>query len=155
MNHATKPPPQPPLVPSLPLPATRLLPHRGRMLLVEELTAYDETSGRGRIRAKKLTESHFARPNGFLEEVVMIEMLAQAYACIRGFEDLKTGREIGPGFLVGIRHWQLRKQATSDAELQVEIATTTVIGDFFLAAGKVLDQAGKPLAEGELKLWTP
>jgi predicted hotdog family 3-hydroxylacyl-ACP dehydratase len=139
---------------TLPAPAITLLPHRGAMLLVEELVWFDAETGRGRVRARGLEDSIFADRNGHLEKVVLIEMLAQAYACVRGFEDLKAGREIGPGFLVGVRRWQSKEQVNAGDELVVEISTTAVIGDFYLAEGRVLRDE-KTVAEGELKLWTP
>ena len=138
----------------IPTPAINLLPHRGTMLLVDELVDFHAASGRGRVRARDLNESPFVARDGFLEEVVLIEMLAQAYACVRGYEDLKAGRPIGPGFLVGIRRWHRQTKATTKDKLIIEIATTAVIGDFFLAEGKVFTSENL-VAGGELKLWAP
>ncbi len=138
----------------IPIPAINLLPHRGSMLLVEELVDFHAASGRGRVRARDLDKSLFVTRDGFLEEVVLIEMLAQAFACVRGYEDLKAGRPVGPGFLVGIRRWRRQAMAIAKDRFMIEIATTAVVGDFFLAEGTVCASENL-VAKGELKLWAP
>jgi predicted hotdog family 3-hydroxylacyl-ACP dehydratase len=143
----------------LPLPASELIPHRETMLLVESLLAFDQVSGAGTIAAGIKFDSTFtaASENGDglqLEEVVLLEMMAQAYACLRGYEDRLAGRPPGLGFLVGVRHFSCCRPVAVDEEVVIEVATKIQIDTFFIADA-VVKVALETVAEAELKIWLP
>ena len=143
----------------LPVPACELLPHRETMLLVDELHSYDRVQGLGLILAEAKPDTIFcdstAEPEGgFLEEVVVLEMMAQAYACLRGYEDRLSGSEPSLGFLVGVRHFNSWRRVGTGEALTIEVATTIQIGEFYIADA-VVKVVSEPVAEAELKLWVP
>ena len=143
----------------LPLPASELLPHREAMLLVDELHFYDRVKSSGLILATARPDTIFTNnaggiEDGFLEEVVVLEMMAQAYACLRGYEDRLGGSDPSLGFLVGVRHFNSLRRVEVCEALSITVVTTTQIGEFFIAAAAVRVAAEK-VAEAELKLWVP
>jgi predicted hotdog family 3-hydroxylacyl-ACP dehydratase len=140
---------------TLPLPAAELIPHRQTMLLVDKLIAYDRSNGSGCIQAGAKDGSIFCdRAGKFLEEVVVLEMMAQAYACLRGYEERLAGCQPTLGFLVGVRHFNLQHRVEVSADLTIEVATKIQVDDFFLADAAVLVAAEK-IATAELKIWVP
>ncbi len=143
----------------LPLPAHDLIPHRKTMLLIETLLSYDQEVGAGIILGGTKSGSLFACEDekgegALVEAVVLLEMMAQAYACLRGYEDRLAGRPPGMGFLVGVRHFNCYRQVGVSEEVTIKVATTTVVGDFFIAQAVVEVNLDK-VAEAELKLWLP
>ncbi len=144
---------------NLPLSAIELIPHRSTMLLIDKLLSYDKAQGSGCILAAGREESLFCAPESagegrFLEEVVVLEMMAQAYACLRGYEDRLQGCQPSLGFLVGVRHFNLRRRVKVCEEVIIQVATTIQLDDFFIADAVAMVAAEK-VATGELKIWLP
>ena len=143
----------------LPWPAHDLIPHRKTMLLIDTLLAYDQGTGVGTILGGSKSGLVFAVEDekgeeALLEEVVLLEMMAQAYACLRGYEDRLAGRPPGMGFLVGVRHFNCHRRVGISEEVMIEVATTTQVDAFFLAQA-VVKVAHATVAEAELKIWLP
>ncbi len=139
----------------LPLPAAELIPHRQTMLLVDKLLTYDRSQGSGSILAGAETETIFCdRAGKFLEEVVVLEMMAQAYACLRGYEDRLKGCQSSLGFLVGVRHFNLWRRIKISEELIIKVATSIQMDGFFMADALVMVDT-EEVAVAELKLWVP
>ncbi|MEA3333476.1 MAG: hypothetical protein U9Q58_07760 [Pseudomonadota bacterium] len=143
----------------LPLPAHDLLPHRKTMLLIEALLAYDQGSGVGTILGGTKSGSVFAVEDekdegALLEEVVLLEMTAQAYACLRGYEDRLAGLPPSMGFLVGVRHLVCHRRVGLSEEVTIEVASTAQVETFFLAEA-VVKVAHERVAEAEFKIWLP
>jgi len=144
---------------TLPLPASELIPHRKTMLLVEKLLSYNPLVGAGTVLAGTKSGSVFVggdeKGEGALfEEVVLLEMMAQAYACLRGYEDRLAGRPSGMGFLVGVRRFNCYRRVGVSEEIKIEVATTNQINTFFIA-GAVVKVSFETVAEAELKIWLP
>ena len=144
---------------TLPLAASVLIPHRKTMLLVDKLLAYDATLGAGTVLAGSRLDTAFAvgaekGEGALLEEVVLLEMMAQAYACLRGYEDRLAGRTPGLGFLVGVRHFHLHRQTGMNEKVMVEVTTTVQVDAFFMAEA-IVKVALETVAEAELKIWVP
>ena len=143
----------------LPLPAQDLIPHRKTMLLIKALLAYDPEAGAGIILGGTKAGSVFAVEDekgerALLEEVVLLEMMAQAYACLRGYEDQLAGRPPSMGFLVGVRRLVCHRRVGVSEEVTIKVATTAQVETFFLAEA-VVKVAHEIVAEAELKIWLP
>ena len=115
--------------------------------------------GSGTIYGGSKSDSVFAidgekGKEDLVEEVVLFEMMAQAYACLRGYEDRLAGRPPGMGFLVGVRHFNCCRQVSVSEEVMIKVRTTTVVGDFFIAQAEV-EVNLEMVAEAELKIWLP
>ncbi len=143
----------------LPVPAQDLIPHRKAMLLIDTLLAYDREVGVGTILGGSKSGSVFAvedakEVGSVVEEVVLLEMMAQAYACLRGYEDRLAGRPPGMGFLVGVRHFVCHRRVGVSEEVVINVATTVQIESFFLAEATV-KVVHETVAQAELKIWLP
>ena len=78
-----------------------LLPHRGRMLLLDELLSeHDEKSV---VCRTTLREDFLFARNGRVDAVVSVELIAQALGACVGLADRRKGRLPRIGFLVGVR----------------------------------------------------
>lgn len=137
---------------TLPIPAETLIPHRSPMRLVDELVAWREEGGE--VTARVAAGSPFATDDGRLEAVALVELLAQAYATLHGYEDRCQGRPPQMGFLVGSRSVRIEQEARVGDELRIAIRTVAELEGFALAEGEV--RRGEELiAAGALKLWIP
>ena len=136
---------------TLPLSAEKLIPHRPPMLLVDRLTSCDE-SGSGVVEACLGADCVLAGPQGRLDEVALVELIAQSYATIKGYDDLLKGKPVQEGFLVGIRKLQLTGKARAGDRLTVEIRTVGSFEGFAVVEGQVLCN-GAAIASGTIKLW--
>lgn len=141
---------------NLPCPAIDLIPHRPPMLLVDSLLSCspEGESGRVVVTAARVAAVFRCDDGETLDELVLPEMTAQAYACLRGWQDRLAGKKPGPGFLVGIRRFVCYRRPGCHEDLLVEVATTARIEDFYMVSGRVMAEK-EILAEGELKLWVP
>lgn len=87
------------------LPIEEIVPHRGRMRLVDTFDGNDELKrGVTRTVAREtwpLCDGSCVSPS------VMIELVAQATAAMAGWEDFKQGKRVGFGYLVGIKQARL------------------------------------------------
>ncbi len=88
-----------------PVPAlARLVPHRGAMLLLDEVVSGDEQSIVCRVTPR--ADSLFAR-DGHVAAVVAVEYMAQACAAWLGWQALRRGEPPSGGWLVGLREVEL------------------------------------------------
>jgi len=144
---------------SLPLAASELIPHRQTMLLVDELLVYDSKVGAGTVHAGSRLDTVFVvgdekGEGALIEEVVLLEMMAQSYACLRGYEDRLAGRAPSLGFLVGVRRFHCHRPIFFGEEFTVKVVTKVQLDSFFIAEA-VVEAAFESVAEAELKIWLP
>lgn len=86
---------------TLPMEAEKLVPHRLPMRLIDRLMEADGKNGM--VEACVSADSPLVSLDGELEEVALIELMAQSYAAIKGYSDLACGKPIKQGFLVGVK----------------------------------------------------
>ncbi|MBN2644652.1 MAG: hypothetical protein JXR59_04165 [Desulfuromonadaceae bacterium] len=136
----------------LPMPAIELLPHRPPMLLIDELLECQPTSGR--VTARFDANSLFADRGGQIEPVVMVELLAQAWAAVKGWQDRSQGLPVRQGYLVGGRSVTVYQAPRIGESLSIVVELAGEIDGFAVIDGQIV--CGKnTLAEGSLKLWIP
>ncbi|MFO7766666.1 MAG: hypothetical protein R6V33_09560 [Pelovirga sp.] len=135
---------------SLPLAAEELVPHRHPMLLVDRLIAVDGKNGT--IAASVGSDSPLVDAGGRLEDVALIEIMAQSYATLKGYLDRRDRRPVRQGFLVGIKKVVRHASVQAGELLQVHIRTIVEIDDFAVAEGEIrrLDEV---IAQGDIKVW--
>lgn len=135
---------------TLPLDAEQLVPHRLPMRLVDCLL---EVQGKnGSVEALVAQECPLVSADGRLEDAALTELLAQAYAAIKGYCDLVGGQPVKQGFLVGIKKVTWLKSAMAGDCLRIDIRTLAELGDFAVAEGEVWC-GDAMLAHGEIKVW--
>ena len=137
---------------SLPVGAERLVPHRRPMRMVDLLVAF--RPGYGVAEAVVSPENPLAAPDGALEPEALIELMAQGYAALKGYDDLLHHRPVRRGFLVGIQSLRVAGTARVGDRLRIVVETVKALEPFYVAAGEVTkDRVG--IASATLKLWTP
>ena len=135
---------------SLPLAAEELVPHRPPMRLVERLTAVDGKNGI--IEARVGRDSLLTDADGMLEDVALVEMIAQAYATLKGYLDRRDQLPVRQGFLVGIKKFVCHASVQADELLQVHIRSVAELDDFAIAEGEIR-RGGELIAAGDVKVW--
>lgn len=120
------------------------------MRLVDTLLACED--GSGEAEACIPEHSLLAGGDGEIDEAALIELIAQAYAAVKGYDDLIRGKPPGKGFLVGMRRLSITGTARAGDRLRVSIKTVGVFANFAVVEGAVV-RGEDTLASGTLKLW--
>ena len=90
---------------TLPVSASTLVPHRPPILFVDRLS--ELTDDEAVVEARMAKENPLADEQGRLDPLVTLELMAQAYAAVKGYRELLSGTTPGKGFLVGVRKFQV------------------------------------------------
>ncbi len=135
---------------SLPLAAEELIPHRLPMRLVERLLEIDGKNGV--VEALVAAECPLVDEAGRLEDIALIELIAQGYAALKGYLDRLEDKPVRQGFLVGIKKLVRLETAKVGERLRIEIRTLAELDDFAVAEGQIW-RGEKMVARGEIKVW--
>ena len=135
---------------TLPMTAEALIPHRLPMRLVDSLISWCDNAGE--IEATPTADCILIGSDGALDEAALVELVAQGYAVIKGYDDLYHNKEISEGYLVGVRKFRLTGRAYAGQRLIVSIKTVGSFEGFAVAEGKV-ERDGELIASGTIKLW--
>ena len=134
----------------LPLDAETLVPHRLPMRLVDRLLKVDGKNGV--VEALIAADCPLVDADGRLEDAALTELVAQAYAAIKGYSDRLEGKPVKQGFLVGIKKMIKLLSAYAGDRLMINIQTLAELNDFAVAAGEIR-RGEELLAKGEIKVW--
>ena len=138
--------------PPLPVSAEILVPHRPPMLLISRLVEFDGRSGVAEAELKP--GNPLLETDSGLDRLAAIEMIAQSYAALKGYEDLLNNRKVKEGYLVGVRKMSFFGDCQEGDVLKINVAAVSNLGDFSSATGQVIRE-GRVIAEGDIKVWTP
>jgi len=134
----------------LPLQAEELIPHQKPMCLVDRLVEHNAQGGT--VSAFVSSCNVLVDDNGRLDPLAVTELIAQASAVVKGYEDRLSDQPVKRGFLVGIREMVFRSDVFVGDHLEIRIQTVGAISGFTVVHGQVVrDQ--EIVADGELKLW--
>lgn len=135
---------------SLPIAAEELIPHRLPMRLIERLLQIDGKNGV--VEARVAADCPLVSGEGRLEDVALIELLAQSYAAVKGYADRIEAKPVKQGFLVGIKRLERLQSVMAGDLMEINIHTLAELDDFAVAAGEIWSD-GQLLAQGEIKVW--
>lgn len=135
---------------SLPLAAEELVPHRLPMRLVDQLLEIDGRNGI--VGAQILAECPLVDMNGKLEDIALVELIAQSYAALKGYLDRLQEKPVRQGFLVGIKKLNWLGAVFAGEQLLIKIRTLAELDDFAVAEGEVW-RGDMLIANGEVKVW--
>jgi predicted hotdog family 3-hydroxylacyl-ACP dehydratase len=138
--------------PALPLEAGALIPHRPPMQLIRRLVALDGAGGTA--EAVVSADGLLTEEDGSLHPAALVELIAQAYAAVKGYRDLVKGLPAQMGFLVGIRAVRFTGRALRGEALRVRVQATVALQGFVLVEGEVQSDRGV-VASGSIKLYIP
>jgi len=139
---------------TLPISADRIIPHRPPMQLVDRLLDCDAEAGSGTAEVEVRKDGFILADQGGVDPPVFFEMIAQAYAAVKGYENLINGRSPRGGYLVGIRKGRVTESAFPGDRLLVYVETEKSLGDFSVAQGTVT-RSGRDIAWAVIKVWSP
>ena len=135
---------------TLPLSAEKLIPHRKPMRMVDRLVEIND--GGGVVEALVSTNNPLLNDDARLDRLALAEMIAQAYAVVKGYDDCLAGEHVKTGFLVGIRKVRFHDTAFAGNLLRITVGTKGSFSGFAVVEGEV-SRNGRVIAEGEFKLW--
>ncbi len=101
-----------------------LLPHAGKMILLDEISSYTDT----RLCAlARIGPDHlFLDDTGQLPLWCAVEIMAQAIAALAGCHAYDAGQPVKPGFLLGSRLVQLHRPSVAQGSLLlVDVSAST------------------------------
>ena len=135
---------------SLPLAAEELIPHRLPMRLVDQLV---EIGGKdGTVLTQIEAECPLVDSSRRLEDIALVELIAQSYAALKGYLDRRDAKPLRQGFLVGIKRLNWFEAVFVGEPLLIKIHTLAELDDFAVAEGKVW-RGDTLVASGEIKVW--
>lgn len=135
---------------SLPLEAQELIPHRPPMRLVERLLEVDGKNGI--VEAQIGPAALLIDADGMLEDLALVEIMAQSYATLKGYIDRRDQLPLRQGFLVGIKRIVRHASVQADDLLQVHIRSIAELDDFAVAEAEIR-RGDEVIAEGDVKVW--
>lgn len=135
---------------ALPQPADGLVPHRPPLQLVHRLL--EASGGIGCVEARVEAGSPFVDGRGRLVEPALLELMAQACAAVRGWEERRRGAAPRQGFLVGASGVRILGSAQVGDRLLVRVRQVSAFEDFVAVEGEVW-HGERQLAAGHLNLW--
>lgn len=135
---------------TLPMEAEELIPHRLPMRLIDRLLEIDGKNGV--VETLVVAECPLVAVDGQLEDIALIELLAQSYAAVKGYCDRLDGKPVRQGFLVGIKKVDWLQTVRVGDRLRIKINTLAELGDFAVADGEVWS-GDAMVARGEIKVW--
>ena len=137
---------------SLPMPADKLIPHRPPLCLVSRLLWFEDPVGV--VESVILPDNIMLNSDGSLEQLSLIELIAQASAAVKGYSDLLQGKDIKRGFLVDVRRARFMGPRFEGDRLHIRVETIKNIAGFSVINGEVTRQ-GETIALGTVKVWVP
>jgi 3-hydroxyacyl-[acyl-carrier-protein] dehydratase len=137
---------------NFPIAAEQLIPHRPPMRFIDRLLSYDGLQGV--VESTLIPGSIALRDDGSIEQVVLVELIAQSFAAVKGYADSLEGKAAGRGFLVGVKRFTFQKSAYGKDRLLIYITKTGDADEFALAEGRVTREE-EVLAFGNVMVWIP
>lgn len=139
---------------NLPIQAEKVLPHRGKMLLIDTVVSAEE--GIGTVLADLSSKSISKTSEGKILAPFYIELVAQTYAAVCGYTFLRQGLTIPDGYLVGVQRFEIH-QNKDISESQELIISVQTIGDFdgFAVVEGIVSRDDEIVAEGKIKVFVP
>ena len=120
------------------------------MRLVDTLISCENAGGL--VETTIAADCILVNADGTLDEAAFVELLAQGYAVIKGYDDTEQGKEISEGYLVGVRKLRITGRASAGDRLQVRIRTVGQFEGFAVAEGEIV-RTEEIIASGYIKLW--
>lgn len=137
---------------SLPCETELLVPHRRPIRMIDRLVEFNDKSGV--VGAFISAENLLVGEDGILDNTAFVELIAQAYAAIKGYDDLSHNRPVKKGFLVAVKHMECNGEVRLGDLLTIRASTISEVGDFTIAEGSVMRE-DKVIASASLTLWVP
>lgn len=135
----------------LPLPVNEFIPQKGSMRVIDSLLSVGERS----VVVESVVNENmlFVDEDGALDEVVFMEMIAQAIAAMNGFMMRNNPDADLGGFLLGAKKLKIQSKAYVGDCLKISVYKEAKYGDFGILKGTIF-KGDQIIAEGEIKVYT-
>jgi len=136
----------------LPAPARQLLPHTGAMVYIDRLVEAGEERG---VCEAMLSPGHMLLDgDGRMDRAGFVELAAQSYAALKGWELVRQGLPLPIGYLVGAQGFEFLGDAFAGDRLRIETASLGTFEGFGVVMASIARE-GEVLAQGKIKLFVP
>lgn len=122
------------------------------MLLID--TLLESHDGKGKTETTLRSDCIASDALGKLTPLILVELIAQTYAAVKGWEIVQSGQEFPIGYLVGVQKFEAVAPAAVDTRLEITVETVGEFEGFAVVEGIVSAQ-GETIAAGKIKLWVP
>ena len=129
----------------------QLMLHRPPMLLVDKVLEIDGDFARTSFEIKP--DNIFLNKNNVLERSAQIEMMAQALAASNAYNSKINNKPTQKGFLVMLKNINFYNDAKCGDILECNINIVDFIAQTHIAQGKLFNQEGTLLCEGEIRIY--
>ncbi len=130
-----------------------LIPHRGRMCLIDGIETIDEQHGG--VLLTRVGPDWPLVEGDRLDPLVLVEVVAQAAAVLAGWQRRHQERMGGRGWLVGVRRTELPAEPPAVGDvLRVRVQVDYEVEAYAVFKGRV-ERAGRTLAEVEIQTYRP
>jgi len=126
------------------------LPHRPPMCLVSQLQYVEDDYAEA--RAVVNAGDAGIGPDGKVEALVLMEIVAQSYAAAQGYLKQRDKKPTLFGYLVGIKDFLIEELPSAGEQLLIKLKSTSSFDNFYVIEGQVLCE-DKLMAGGTLKIW--
>lgn len=134
----------------LPVDASRVVPHKPPMLLLDNLVEVMERASVSEMTVR--SDMVFVGDDGLLDDAAWPEIMSQAIAAQEGFRKIGSRSPDREGFLLGVKKLEIFARARVGDTLRVSVYKAAKYGDFGIIEGEVY-RGEELLAKGELKVW--
>ena len=130
---------------------TKLMLHRPPMLLVDKVLEVDGDFARTSFEIKH--DNIFLDKNNVLKRSAQIEIMAQALAASNAFDSKQKNKPTQKGFLVMLKNITFFADTKCGDILECHINIVDFIAQTHIAQGKLFNQNGTLLCEGEIRIY--
>lgn len=134
----------------LPLKASRLVPHKPPMLMIDRLLEVRERASVSEIEIMK--DNVLLEDGDKICDAFYLEMVAQSTAAFNGFKNMKNGESSIEGFLLGIKNLEILDSAVVGDKLRVCTHEVAKFDGFAIIKGEIF-KGENLVARGEIKIW--
>jgi predicted hotdog family 3-hydroxylacyl-ACP dehydratase len=111
------------------------------MVLVDEVIEVSAERRRARCRCRVSEESPLAAAGG-VPPLLVVEMMVQSAACLKGYVELMKGLPVRPAYLVRMDELSLGRAVTPGETVEVAAQEVRGLGDYFVYSAEAGSAAG-------------
>ena len=133
----------------------QLLPHRGDMVLIDQMVEEGDGYGASRVKVDAASKFFEEDING-IRAFIGLEWMAQTIAAIAGIDALKNNRPVQVGFLLGSRKYEPSKNVFGlDEEYVIRVEQMYREDNGLGSFQCTIHQADELIADSKLNVFAP
>ncbi|HEX72636.1 MAG TPA: hypothetical protein ENN65_04930 [Candidatus Hydrogenedentes bacterium] len=126
------------------------LPHQPPLRLIRKIVAQEDD---GMVAETVFGDDDFVvGDDGVVEEAAILELIAQSFAAFHGYEHHRDQRPANTGYLVGIKQFNIHRNARAGETLRVRVQRTDIFDHFHAGNGTVY-LGDERIADAVITVW--